>query len=265
MYTAGYSASLFFLLTFLISWGFGFFVAYFSWHQQGQSLAKIFFFPALLGPLMAFFALVIASPGSGLFTDFLARWIPGRVHNSVWIVLAAIPLSLLVATQLSVWMGHSPEQYKLAPQWAVWKGETLFGLLLFLLAPLVEEIGWRGYGVDSLRQSFNLFNTSILFALLWGLWHLPLFFVKGYYQNQLLDLGALYVINFFFSTFPITFLMNWVYYTNRRNISWMVLLHFVANISFSLLQTAPFTKCIATGVMAVIAAVVVALQSTLFF
>ncbi len=65
------------------------------------------------------------------------------------------------------------------------EGQFFISLLIMFLAPTVEEFGWRGYGVDSLRSKFNLFKTTMLFALLWSSWHLPLFFVNGYYQNEL--------------------------------------------------------------------------------
>jgi membrane protease YdiL (CAAX protease family) len=50
-------------------------------------------------------------------------------------------------------------------------------------APAVEELGWRGYGMDSLRSCFSLFTASLYFALLWALWHLPLFFINNYYHK----------------------------------------------------------------------------------
>ncbi len=51
-------------------------------------------------------------------------------------------------------------------------------MVILFLAPTLEELGWRGYGVDSLRSKFSLFKTTMLFAVIWGLWHLPLFFIQ---------------------------------------------------------------------------------------
>jgi membrane protease YdiL (CAAX protease family) len=81
----------------------------------------------------------------------------------------------------------------LASEPNVMKGWQYFSLIVpLVLAPAMEKIGWRGYGIDSLRAHFNLLSTSMMFALLWGLWHLPLFFIKGYYQYELWQSSFIY-------------------------------------------------------------------------
>ena len=149
---------------------------------------------------------------------------------------------------------------------SVMKGWAILGMAIpIFLAPLIEELGWRGYGVDSLRAYFNLFNTSLLFGFLWAAWHLPAFFVKGYYQNQLWNMGMVYVINFFVSALIIAFLMNWVYYKTDRSIPALVLFHAMLNFSSMLLRTEQFTKCVATVVLCIIAAVVIICDRNFFF
>jgi len=63
-------------------------------------------------------------------------------------------------------------------------GMLVSAWFLIMFAPVVEELAWHSYGTDALRQRFSLFTTSMIFAVYWVLWHLPLGFVKGYYQNQ---------------------------------------------------------------------------------
>ena len=58
-------------------------------------------------------------------------------------------------------------------------------LLVLILAAIFEEVGWRGYGMDSLRKNKNYFTATLIFAGLWALWHLPLFFIQGTYQNEI--------------------------------------------------------------------------------
>jgi D-alanyl-D-alanine carboxypeptidase len=146
------------------------------------------------------------------------------------------------------------------------KGWNLSGIFIpLLLAPILEELGWRGYGVDSLRSHFNLFTTSLIFGFLWGLWHLPLFFIKGYYHNQLYELGTVYVVNFFVSVMVVAFLMNWIYYQTDRSIPALILFHSVLNLSSILLRTDPFTKCITTILLSVTLIIVISLNSSFFF
>jgi membrane protease YdiL (CAAX protease family) len=143
-------------------------------------------------------------------------------------------------------------------------GQVLLSVLILFLAPTFEELGWRGYGVDSLRSKFDLFRTTMLFAILWALWHLPLFFIKGYYQHELWNTGIVYVINFFVSILPATILMNWMYYRNDRSIAAAILFHFMFNLFSVLFQTEQFTKCIITIVLLIVS-IVILIKDKQFF
>lgn len=145
------------------------------------------------------------------------------------------------------------------------KGQAIIGLPFCFLAPMLEEFGWRGYGVDSLRAKFNLFKTSLLFACLWAMWHLPLFFINGYYQHELWNTSIIYVANFFVSILPATILLNWVYYKNNRSIIAAILLHFMFNLFSVLFQTEQFTKCILTVLLLVVSVTVVVKNKKFFF
>lgn len=58
--------------------------------------------------------------------------------------------------------------------------------IFFLGGPLQEEFGWRGYVFESLRDKMSAIYAAILAGALWGLWHLPLFFVprEEFYYNR---------------------------------------------------------------------------------
>jgi membrane protease YdiL (CAAX protease family) len=45
--------------------------------------------------------------------------------------------------------------------------------------PLAEEIGWRGYLQPLLTQSVGVLSAGVGVGLVWGLWHLPFFFLPG--------------------------------------------------------------------------------------
>jgi membrane protease YdiL (CAAX protease family) len=54
---------------------------------------------------------------------------------------------------------------------------------MLVIAPVLEELGWHSYGTDCLRSKMNLFKTSLVFGLFWGIWHMPLGSIRDYYQS----------------------------------------------------------------------------------
>jgi membrane protease YdiL (CAAX protease family) len=42
-----------------------------------------------------------------------------------------------------------------------------------------EELGWRGFALPRLGARLGLVRASLLLGLVWAVWHLPLFFVRG--------------------------------------------------------------------------------------
>jgi len=134
-----------------------------------------------------------------------------------------------------------------------------------VLVPILEELGWRGYGLDSLTSKFNLFKTSLIFSLLWGLWHLPVFFIKGSYQSGLWEQSPLFTINFFVGLIPVAFIMNFLFYKNNRSIALMGLFHVLINYSSELFEANQVSKCILTLVLAVVAVIIIVRNTEFFF
>jgi uncharacterized protein len=244
-----YHPIIFFTVTILASFLLGI-VAYYG---TKQLQAPLFLF-GLCIPAITALALIFTSHNELLIRDFWHRLFLFHISSSyLTIILFLMPCTMILATMISLLFGYSSKQFLINDNMSVMKGWNALGIVIpLILAPIIEELGWRGYGVDSLMVHFNLFTTSVLFGLLWAVWHLPAFFIKGYYHNQLLHLGARYVINFFVSVFVITFLMNWIYYKTGRSIPAVMLFHAMINLSSMVFKTEPDTKCIATVILSVI-------------
>lgn len=63
-----------------------------------------------------------------------------------------------------------------------------FGILMIPMTIIgggLEEIGWRGFFQPELEKSMSFHKSSIICALLWALWHLPLWFIQGTYQADI--------------------------------------------------------------------------------
>ena len=256
----------FFSITFLITWISWFIAAWFSYQQGMQGLELLFMMPGLLAPFIALGVMISGAKNEALRKDFWDRLSLKKIKlRFLPAILLIMPFTLCLATALSLLFGHSANQFLLSSDYKIMDGQVLLSILILFLAPTFEELGWRGYGVDSIRSKFNLFKTTMIFAMVWALWHLPLFFIHGYYQNGLWNMGIVYVVNFFLSILPATILMNWMYYKNNRSITAAILFHFTFNLFSVLFQTEQFTKCIITTVLLAISSVIILRNKDFFF
>ena len=261
-----YKPARFFLITFLITWISWFIAAWFSYQPGMQGLQLLFMVPGLLAPFIAVGVMIRGANNKALRKDFWDRLNPNKIKlRYLPAILLIMPFALFLATALSLLFGHSANQFALSSEYKIMDGQVLLSILILFLAPTFEELGWRGYGVDSIRSKFNLFRTTLIFAVVWALWHLPLFFIHGYYQNELWNTSIVYVINFFVSILPATILMNWMYYKNNRSITAAILFHFIFNLFSVLFQTEQFTKCIITIVLLVISIIIILKDKAFFF
>jgi membrane protease YdiL (CAAX protease family) len=260
-----YQPAPFFLVAFLVTWTAWFITAYLSFQEGMQGFQDLFMLIGLCGPFIATLVMFHRSKSAALWKDYLDRIVNLRRINpaTVPVMLFLFPIVIILSILLSLAFGQSAAQFALSLQFGFSAGFMPVLLILFL-APALEELGWRGYGMDSLRSRSALFTATLWFALLWALWHLPLFFINHYYHHQLLS-NWLYFANFWVSVIPMAFIINWLYYRNNRSIIACFLFHLSADITMSVFPLGQFTKCIITVVLLGIAAVIVFADKKLFF
>lgn len=247
----------FYALALAISWAAWFLAAYFSYQTGKEPFMLLSMIAGSNVPFVVGLFMIYGSGSAALKQDYVSRLL--RVNRDslryLPIILLLLPVSLLVAVAISVLFGRSPAQFTLA-------GEL--SLLIPILAPTFEELGWRGYGLDSLRSRYNLLTTSLLFALLWGLWHVPMFLVNTTYQHELWQMGIPYALNFFVSLVPFTIIVNWLYYKTNRSILSAILFHVIAVIAPEAFNVEESTKFIQTGILVVVAVGIMAKDRAFF-
>nr|HPM43284.1 CPBP family intramembrane metalloprotease [Candidatus Omnitrophota bacterium] len=136
--------------------------------------------------------------------------------------------------------------------------------VMFFGAAFLEEVGWKGYGMDSLRGKRTFFTATLLYSFLWVFWHIPLFFINNYYHNTLLKTDPILAVNFIASVIPAAFIINWLWYRNGRSIIAAVLFHVTANLQ-GILQMGQTAKCIETVILSIFALAIVLLDKDVFF
>lgn len=252
----------------LIPWILWFTVAYIS-HLPGQSSFLIFIqaLLAILGLLApTFVAAYLFLSDKELFNDLKKRFIRQKGFSPIYTILAfsLIFVSIVLAQLISLIFGHSIDQFYISGS-PSFTSALLSPWFILLFAPVVEELAWHSYGTDALRQRFNLFTTSIIFALYWAFWHLPLSFIDGYYHSNVVEEGLLYSLNYVFSLFVFVILMNWLYYKTNRNIFITIIFHCSANVSNEIFATHPDSKVIQTVLLLIVTIVVLFKEKGMFF
>ncbi len=259
---------LFYVLATAFPWGFWSLAALLSRlpHQNEPVLigTLLLSVAGLLSPLAVVFLLI--RPRPALVADVVNRLHRPKGRGWFCVVCAvALPfLSLMAAQGLSLLFGHGAEQFQLRTGFSFSSG--LMPVWVTLLgAAVVEELAWHSYGTDTLVRKMRVFSASLLFTLIWALWHVPLSFIDGYYQNEVVKSGLLYTLNFPASMVAFVVLMNWLYFRSGRSIIVPIVFHAAANVSAELFMTDPDSKVLQTGLLLVLSTVIVISDRALFF
>lgn len=262
-----YRPVLFFGTTYLFTWICWSGTALLSHFGIRPVLGGVLMLIGLLSPCMVALTLMGLSKNKLLLKDFKERLLNFRLIQLEFlpIIFLFLPLVMVISIYISIFFGFSLNQLQLTSNFDIMKGQPWISLLIPILAPALEELGWSGYGIDSLKSRFKLFYGTLLFGILWSIWHLPLFFVKGYYHYQLMDQSIFLVVNFFLSVLPLTFLTNWIYYWNGRSIIAAILFHIVVVVSSEVFMVDNWTKCIVTILITMVAFIVVWKERKRFF
>jgi membrane protease YdiL (CAAX protease family) len=232
------------------------------------ALADYYMAPMLLGlmmPAMVAVFMLWRQPDPGMWRDFARRLTDLRLIRP-WpflFTLGLMPLSVVISILISPAFGGSLEQFRPAEAFSFQTGFVPVLGLLFLAA-LFEELGWRGYGFESLEQGRSFLAASIIFGVLWSLWHLPLLWVNQSYQYEIYQLSPWHAVNFYLSTAVLGIIVSWVCHINRRSILVAILFHFVVNLSQEMLSMTQQTKGIQTFVLIAFTLVIIASQWSLF-
>ncbi len=218
----------------------------------------------LISPMVVAFWLMFRD--KNLKKDLGRRFFNFESMKPVYLFLTVFLMlgSILLAQAISLLFGYSASQFQITGHYTFTSGVFPVWFLL-IIAPVFEELAWHTYGTDSLRSRFNLFNTSIIFALFWGIWHIPLSFIKDYYQSNLVLTGWIYGVNFLVSIFPFVIIMNWLYYKTNRNILVAIIFHITAGYFNEIFATHPDSKVIQTVILLIVAVFIVIKEKDFFF
>ena len=109
-----------------------------------------------------------------------------------------------------------------------------FVRILFLGGPLAEELGWRGFALPRLQQRHTALTSGVVLGLVWGLWHIPLYFVPGTGQQEILSSGtnpAFAIVGFVGWTIGLSVLFTWLFNQTRGSLIVVIGFHTAVNLA----------------------------------
>jgi membrane protease YdiL (CAAX protease family) len=258
----------FFLITNVIMWASWLIVGYFSYQQAGgpAGLIAMLELIGLFSPLGTAIWMIFSSKSTELKQNFYDKLLNLKLIKlwTIPVIFLIVPLAIVISVVLSHLFFKQPLDQLTFVKTAPFSAGIIPAQLLLFLAPVIEEVGWKGYGIESLRGKRNYLTVTLMFAALWAFWHGPTFFVHNYYQNTLIRTNPLFALNFIVSFFPATIIFNWLWYKNRGSILTAVLCHAVIDFQ-GILQMGQIAKCIETIVLVIIAIIIVSLNKKMFF
>jgi membrane protease YdiL (CAAX protease family) len=248
----------FFLLTFLVSWTcfFGSAAARTAAASPATGVAGAIYLVGVFAPAIVALALTARASGrAGTFA--LVRRMVRLPSGARWYLFALgymAGIKLAAALVYRVVVGASPPF-----------GEAPWYLLVLAIpfsTPVQsgEELGWRGYALPRLAARFGLARASLGLGAVWGLWHLPFFFIAG------VDKTGQSLPVYLLGTTALSVAMAWLYWRTGGSLFVTMLMHAAVNNTTEIVPTAmagatrPFSlnaslvAWLALGIMWIVAA-----------
>lgn len=220
----------FFVLAFVWSWGIGSAAAQVK--LQSVALGTALIVLSGFGPSVSAFAVVAHFSGDAGLRHWLARSLNRRVGWR-WFALAFLAPPALMLCALAIHSGlggtvEAPPALDNIPMVI-----ANFGLVLLIGGPLGEEFGWRGYAMPALMARMNWRPASLVIGAVWGLWHLPLFFMADTAQSQMAI--PIFMLNILAGSV----LFGWLFVRTGGSILPAVILHMSLNTWAGILIIVP--------------------------
>jgi len=220
----------FFALTFAWSWAC--WVLSSIMKTEASVTARALFLIGGFGPGIAAVSVVGFCCGRIGLLHWLGRCLQWRV-GWCWFGLAlALPVIVMgMAAAVHVLLGGT-----MPPSPAIGHGLMVaanFVLVFLVGGPLGEEFGWRGYALPELQKRWGWQTASIVLGALWGIWHVPLFYINGTSQSQTS------ILTFSVSAVALSVVFSALFNQTRQSVLPALVLHTAINSLPSIIPVMP--------------------------
>jgi membrane protease YdiL (CAAX protease family) len=220
--------SVFFVLTFAVTWGVGVVVLLFPSQLETifgpMSEGNPLFFLAVFSPTLTSLLLtgfIEGREGIWNLVSRLGRW---RFHVFFYFfVLIVVPALGYLAAVLGGMGSDLDLRY-----WYLYL-PLLFSRIFTDPGPLGEELGWRGFALPRLLKQFDALKASLILGVLWGIWHLPAVLCSGLPQQ------GVSILAFILGGVALSILSTWLYNSTGESVLITAMLHLTTNFSLTVI------------------------------
>jgi membrane protease YdiL (CAAX protease family) len=223
---------IFFLITLLWTWACGFIAAVLV--NAGIAAGTFLFYFGAGAPSVTALFMVFFTYSRPARRDYFSRCFSFKRLGWKWVLWTVLFFSLI--TVIGLWISTGILAFEMPGMeyiYAVKRAPylVLWVLLLSLLSgPVNEEFGWRGYALDKLLVRFGFRKASFILGFIWGIWHLPWYFMPGQAQYGLLRNSVFEAFLFIPSVILLSFVVSFVYLKTNRSILAGALVHMSGNL-----------------------------------
>jgi membrane protease YdiL (CAAX protease family) len=189
-----------------------------------------------LGPCLSGFVMTGVTEGREGIRRLLRRIVLWRVGLR-WYLFALIGLPAILLLGAIVLPGALASFQGLAPT-IVTGYLFFFAYVFFIGGGLNEEPGWRGFALPRLQRLHGPLVGSLILGPLWGVWHLPIFWVTFYTPPTILN-----IVLFVFAITCTTIVMTWFFNNTKGSVFMAIVLH-ASNNAFYAIVPAIFSASI---------------------
>jgi membrane protease YdiL (CAAX protease family) len=218
------SAFKFFIATYALSWGCWIAAVAISTGTMASppetpAVSSVLLLVGTFAPAIVSLLLTANTGGISNVTTLLSRMLQWHVNSRSYLVAilympavkAAVAVTHRVATGAWPRFGH--------------ERPLLIAVAILLSTPVQsgEEIGWRGYLLPRLAERMGFRAASIVVGMVWGFWHLPLFFLpEADKYGQSFPLYVTGVVAF-------SVALSWLYVNTNGSLLLTMLMHSAFN------------------------------------
>ncbi len=215
----------FFILTFLISWIFWILQIFLNKELAILRIAGTF------APFICSIIVTLILEGNRGVKRLL-KPILNYKFNIVWYLFCLFSTAFLSFTAIGISFSLGFSDFTFNELSKIYLVIPVFLFVLFF-SVLGEETGWRGFALKKMLEKMNPIYSSIIIGVIWGFWHLPLFFIEGNF-HQLIPFWL-----FLVQEIALSIVITFIYIKTKKSLLSTHLFHAASNTTLGVLPILP--------------------------